>query len=850
MCGVKDSMLEFQEKLRTIKDEQAKLAKAYESLLTEYESHDVIGENAELRRSYEDFKRLVGELREENGKIQEENAKLRLALHEQMLDEKLSIIRLSHEKIKTYFGGATYPNRHRLQQMELELRKEIAGLTALVGKQLQDDRQEMVKQVKMLAEDVHEQLESSRKRMAEQEQSALRGIDGRYQELVNEDITEETVQRRIKQNRLEMKIGLNWINKLGILLILLGVGAAFKYSYSAWFTSGMKNVAFFLLGAFMLAGGEMLHRREKRVFALGLLGGGVSVWYGSIFYSYFLLNVLALPAALLLSVAVTAIAVLLSLRYHSRTVLAIGLIGGYLPLYSYQLAFGLSGASVYAAMGYLLLLNVSVLLVSLAKRWVAVNYLSFVLHIPSMVLLIALSPSDKVSMADSILTFLIYLFITLSYPLMHKLKLRRWDIALLGMNTVINCSLLYHLFDELLLNKYQGGLALAFCFVYFALARIMLKLMPEETQTRLLFLGTSMAFAVLFVPFQLGVRWLAMGWLAEALILIWLGHRKEMKKPEKAGWGIFLLCLAVFFAWDAMICQFGFGYSAYFDLKYFSITLGMVLVMLLYAWRPHTEIYANRFTSVFKMVSLGNLWVYLMVEGRHLYEWAVPRQFSHYTFYLWLLEALLTVGLAYGLSKLRLLADRAVRIYVTCLYAIGCLQCLTVTLGVPAVKPGGTEITFIDLLALVTIAAFNLLVFFVGRDLLITLIRRKFYNIEYVPLLLGIYLLGLLTVFLSVQLQLGDIGLAFSFLYLLMGVGYIGYGFRRRYVIIRRLGLGVLLLATGKMFLYDLSLATAGSKIVAYFSFGIILLAVSYVYQRISGKLEENPLAKGQDDAD
>lgn len=60
-----------------------------------------------------------------------------------------------------------------------------------------------------------------------------------------------------------MKIGLNWINRLGILLLILAVGAGFRYTYSTWFNDYMKGSAFFLLGAVMLAGGEWLFRKGR-----------------------------------------------------------------------------------------------------------------------------------------------------------------------------------------------------------------------------------------------------------------------------------------------------------------------------------------------------------------------------------------------------------------------------------------------------------------------------------------------------------------------------------------------------------------------------------------------------------
>ncbi|WKL04337.1 hypothetical protein Q0F98_15205 [Paenibacillus amylolyticus] len=43
-----------------------------------------------------------------------------------------------------------------------------------------------------------------------------------YEHMAEEGLSEETIQRRIRQNRMEMKIGLSWINKVAILLLILG----------------------------------------------------------------------------------------------------------------------------------------------------------------------------------------------------------------------------------------------------------------------------------------------------------------------------------------------------------------------------------------------------------------------------------------------------------------------------------------------------------------------------------------------------------------------------------------------------------------------------------------------------
>ena len=51
------------------------------------------------------------------------------------------------------------------------------------------------------------------------------------------------------------------------------------------------------------------------------------------------------------------------------------------------------------------------------------------------------------------------------------------------------------------------------------------------------------------------------------------------------------------------------------------------------------------------------------------------------------------------------------------------------------------------------------------------------------------------------------------------------------------MGLGLTLLATAKLVLLDMTYVSAGSKIVSYFVFGVILLGISYMYQKVSSKL-------------
>ncbi|MNE42338.1 hypothetical protein D3C80_1364580 [compost metagenome] len=217
----------------------------------------------------------------------------------------------------------------------------------------------------------------------------------------------------------------------------------------------------------------------------------------------------------------------------------------------------------------------------------------------------------------------------------------------------------------------------------------------------------------------------------------------------------------------------------------------------------------------------------------------MPEEFTRATFYRLLLSAVLTLGLAYALPKIKVLYDATVAYMVYFLYATGYVLCIALTVGQHSLKADFSDNTAADYAALGLLILFNLFVWQSGGRLLKALLKREYNNEELYPVVMGVYLLAIITAFLGVQLRQNDGGLVFSLTYLLLAVLFILFGFHRRYVYIRRFGLALSLLATGKLLLYDLTLLNTGSKIIAYFSFGLCLLGISYLYQRVSARMEE-----------
>lgn len=848
-------MKDFRDRFSSIRDKQNQLSKEYQALMAEFEANDAVRENEKLRREYEEYKQRVGVLEARLHVLEKENGGLRHALSEQILDEKLNLIKASREKLETYFATTGPGHLNRLDAVEYGARQRIHALYEQAERHLGADKEVITVKLGQFQEELNHRMADHRRHVLEEDRRIRQEAAQGYEQLVTEGVSEETMQRRMKQNRLEMKIGMSWINKLAILLIILAVGTFFRYSFSAWFNDYMKGGVIFLLGALMLAGGAWLFRKNKQVFALGLLGGGISVLYGSVFYSYFLLEILSLFVALAISILITATAILLSLRYESRTICSFGLVGGYLPFFSYMAAYGLEGSAVYVSMGYLFLLNALILIISFRKHWLVVNYISFVFNIVSMLVLVFIADLPAVGMLYSVVTFLMYLGITLYVPFRNRTKLSWWDFALLTLNTVINCATLYSLLERADWNHLRGLLALVFCAAYFGLARMSRKYLEPEKETRLLFYGTSLTFSLLIVPFQFGIAYMSLAWLIEGILLSVLGHLYRYKQLERIGWGIVGLCLGAFLLVDSWVSLFNQD-ALDFSWKYTFVSLGLLGLILFYAIRLQDAGDARRYgsgettlLSVMKYVALVNTWLYLLYETGRIYKRLMPGGADLYDFYRVLLIGAVTLVAAYALSKTTVLYDRFVKYYTRILYGIGYLACMAVTFTIPALNPSGSYNSAENIMALVILIGFNLLVFFSGRDLIISIFEEQMGMREWIPVILAVYLFGTITAFLGVQFRLGHIGWLFSLTYLLLAIGYIVYGFRHKYLVIRRVGLGLTLLSTGKMLLFDLNLMSTGSKIVAYFSFGVVLLGISYIYQKVSNKLgaeEENISADSQ----
>jgi uncharacterized membrane protein len=121
--------------------------------------------------------------------------------------------------------------------------------------------------------------------------------------------------------------GQTWLNRLGIVLLLLGVALLFRYSIDmGWLTPGVRVGFGAAVGAVLTALG--LRMDERRRFGSVLLGGGIATFYLTGWAAFNLYSLIGYPAAFAGMVAITAGAFVLALWRGQPALAIVGAFGG------------------------------------------------------------------------------------------------------------------------------------------------------------------------------------------------------------------------------------------------------------------------------------------------------------------------------------------------------------------------------------------------------------------------------------------------------------------------------------------------------------------------------------------
>jgi len=121
----------------------------------------------------------------------------------------------------------------------------------------------------------------------------------------------------------ESLIGGNWLNKLGVFVLVIGIALALGYSFTHLGPAGVISISLALSLAMLVSGAVLEPRERYRTFARGLLGGGWSALYFTVYAMQSLDAARVIYnqwAGAILLLAVAAGMIVHSQRYRSQTV--------------------------------------------------------------------------------------------------------------------------------------------------------------------------------------------------------------------------------------------------------------------------------------------------------------------------------------------------------------------------------------------------------------------------------------------------------------------------------------------------------------------------------------------------
>lgn len=307
--------------LETQKNAISELDKEIETL----SNSDFIKENTDFKEQLTSLKEKLSDTETKLAEVSEENKGLKNALYQQIYNEKISIVNLSSKKLDIYFKSKGEGELNRLSQIEANTKKKIDNVTEILKENRVDLTDEIYTKLDELKMILDLKVTAIREKYAKEKGAYSYKTQAAYENLKSEQITDEQIVASVKKSNLEAFIGQNVINKVGILLVIIGVIAGSQVTYFK-LPVMLKCILIFVLGGVMLVSGELLNRKKPNLFSIGITAGGVAILYVAISVSYFMYGILGMYPAIILCILITAVSFLLSKRYDSATIAAFSLV--------------------------------------------------------------------------------------------------------------------------------------------------------------------------------------------------------------------------------------------------------------------------------------------------------------------------------------------------------------------------------------------------------------------------------------------------------------------------------------------------------------------------------------------
>jgi len=344
---------------------------------------------------------------------------------------------------------------------------------------------------------------------------------------------------------IEEFIGTNLLNKIGIIILVLGISYGVKYSIDHNLIDPVTRIVLGYVAGIIMILVALKLKANYKTFSAVILSGGMASLYFITYAAYDFYALIPQGLAFAMMVLFTGFTVFASLQYDQKVIAIIGLVG------AYGVPFLLSDGSgrVVILFSYIATVNLGILALAFRKAWKQLYYIAFALTW----LIFAVWYFDQfyvekhlwISLIFSTIFFAIFYITFLSYKLLQSEPFRWGDIAMLLANSFIYFGFGYAAISDHTNGEVFLGLFTLFNAVLHFIACVFVFRQRQATrETFYLVAGMVLVFITMAVPIQLEGNWVTLIWAAEAALLSWIGRTKSFPVFERISYILIVLTVA------------------------------------------------------------------------------------------------------------------------------------------------------------------------------------------------------------------------------------------------------------------------------------------------------------------
>jgi len=655
----------------------------------------------------------------------------------------------------------------------------------------------------------------------------------------------------------ELFIGENLINKIGIFVLVIGIGLFVKYAIdNDWINEIGRVVIGFLSGGVLLVLAYFF-RHTYRAFSSVLTGGAMAVFYFTVAIAFREYRLLSQTTSFLMMVGITAFSVWLAILYDRRELAVLSLIGGMLTPFMVSRGDG----NYHVLFTYIAILNVGMLALSLRKQWKELLVISFAgtqlifwLYFLRDANLFKITTNDITRDLSLLAYASIFYIIFLMMPLIQVFRNRApskdhaLHIILLIVNSFFHLLAGVLLFKRMNAENYYGLLAALLAIINGTVAALLYNNKKDKVLFHL-FAGLTISYVTLAVPLQFDGNNITLFWATEAILLLWL-YRKSNTAIYYIG-SLILLSLSFISilklhnsqptGYDGRAVFGNIFVNTYFITRLYTslafVTFGLLL-------RRHFREYSEqKKTTNWLPTIIGSVAVAMLfyTGNREILLYTVADITSFWKmayFFIFACTLSIIIGRHATTCQFKLIT-------VMFLWIIACLRFFAQTDFTWQLQYSSSAllpyvlywIGFIGLCGLFVVIA---QIFFTKYSLKSSSGKSMmwFFNVAAVICLSIASVEAINQIALCKHIEISN-KITVTILWSLSAFVQMWLGMHFKYKTLRIISLSLLALVLCKLFMYDLNNVSQGAKIVAFVVLGIVLLVLSFLYQKLKKILFE-----------